>query len=266
MSSTVTRFQAPVHTFGHPEPLAQQYFDYEFTTYSVDSRSLADTDAHSYAHAKDIYNPGSSYTPYYLQNNSYASPDSPQLLFPRLTLPPSQISPHFPWYDWPSEAPANIYQESVPNPLALSYLGDGYTQPFAPSDSDSESNNQAPTQSTQVDVWSGFYLTAHQPVPPKQHSSYSELTANIDFLNRHTQPPHIDKEPLLPNFSIPKDGTVGDTISSPDDEKNPFALGFDGLPLTAFGRKVPFKAPSWPVSTLKYCEPQTWDNVWDCPG
>lgn len=44
-----------------------------------------------------------------MQSNSYASP---QLLCPRPTLPPSSslISPHFSWYDWPSEAPANVYQ------------------------------------------------------------------------------------------------------------------------------------------------------------
>ena len=33
----------------------------------------------------------------------------PQLLCPKPTLPPSQFSPHYTWYDWPSEAPANIY-------------------------------------------------------------------------------------------------------------------------------------------------------------
>ena len=49
-------------------------------------------------------------------------------------------------------------------------------------------------------------------------------------------------------MALPKDGAMGKgTISSPDLDKNPFALGFDGPPLTAFGRKVPFKPPR-PVS------------------
>jgi hypothetical protein len=47
------------------------------------------------------------------------------------------------------------------------------------------------------------------------------------------------------DFSIRKpkndDVMAKGTISSLHIEKNPFALGFDGPPLTAFGRKVPFK-------------------------
>jgi hypothetical protein len=45
-----------------------------------------------------------------MHNNNYASP---QFLSPRPTLPPSSssshFSPHFSWYDWPSEAPTNVY-------------------------------------------------------------------------------------------------------------------------------------------------------------
>lgn len=35
------------------------------------------------------------------------------------------------------------------------------------------------------------------------------------------------------------DAIAKGTISSLDVEKNPFALGFNGPPLTAYGRKVP---------------------------
>ena len=52
MASTYARYQTPVHTNGHPqrEPLAQQpYINYEFSSYSADSRSLLADDAHFYA-------------------------------------------------------------------------------------------------------------------------------------------------------------------------------------------------------------------------
>lgn len=77
-----------------------------------------------------VYKPGcSSYVPYAFEssefdetdeaqafvystthNNSFyhASP-GPQLVCPRPSLLPSQLSPHFSWDDWPSEAPANVY-------------------------------------------------------------------------------------------------------------------------------------------------------------
>lgn len=74
-------------------------------------------------------------------------------------------------------------------------------------------------------------------------------------MNSQSQPPLVHKEPSHPqNLAIPKpkkDGAITKgTISSPDLKKNPFALGFDGPPLTAFGRKVPSHAPlpvSFPV-------------------
>jgi hypothetical protein len=61
------------------------------------------------------------------------------------------------------------------------------------------------------------------------------------------QPHHVhNKSSHTQDFSIRKpkndDAMTKGTISSLDVEKNPFALGFDGPPLTAFGRKVPFKA------------------------
>ena len=39
--------------------------------------------------------------------NNYAPP---QLLSPQPTLPSSQYSSRLSWYEWPSEAPANVYQ------------------------------------------------------------------------------------------------------------------------------------------------------------
>lgn len=49
MSSTISRFQTPVHTYGQPQREPQQpYFNHEFGSYSADSsRSLADN-ANSY--------------------------------------------------------------------------------------------------------------------------------------------------------------------------------------------------------------------------
>jgi len=301
MSSTVTRLQTPVHTYGRPEREPQHpYFNYEFSSYSADPRSLAD-DVNSYVHTEDLYNPGCSYVPHaygpeyskleeteevfgYDPMQNYASP---QLLCPRPTLPPSQFSPQFSCYDWPSEAPANVYQSErsrytstshppqaeeiqhsfgnhqlmskfstqpefagpVPNPLASSYLGDGYTQPFV---MPVPSFDQVPTRSTHFNVRSG-YFSPHQPVSPEQRSSYSELAPNLNFMNNETQPRLVRKEPShTRNFSTPKpkndDAIAKGTMSSPDIEKNPFALGFDGPPLTAFGRKEPSKVPRRPVS------------------
>ena len=49
MSSTLTRSQAPVHTYGYPETEQQQpYSNHQFSSYSAESRSIAD-DADSYA-------------------------------------------------------------------------------------------------------------------------------------------------------------------------------------------------------------------------
>jgi hypothetical protein len=74
-------------------------------------------------------------------------------------------------------------------------------------------------------------------------------------MNGQTQPPLqvVHKEPSrTQDFSIAKpkndDAIAKGTISSLDLEKNPFALGFDGPPLTSFGRKVPSHA-SLPVPT-----------------
>jgi len=316
MSSTYARYQTPVHTTGHPQREPQQpYINYEFSSYSSDSRSLLADDVHSYAHAEDLYNPGCSYVPYEpecsqfeeteegfgygpIPSNNYASP---QLLCPKPILPPSQFSPHYAWYDWPSEAPANIYPaeqsryttgtshlspqtgeivhhsfgnqqfskissqpelttELIPNPLTSNHLGGRYTpQPFV---APVPSFDQVPSRSTHFNFRSGFYNTAHEPVSPEQHSSYSELAPNLKFMNNQTTtPPSLgrhhhqvhhnnNKKPSLTStsstqdFSLPAKPkndncatTAKGTILSSDIEKNPFALGFDGPPLTAFGRK-----------------------------
>ena len=100
--------------------------------------------------------------------------------------------------------------------------------------------------------WPIFQLQ-HQPVLPEQHSSYSELAPNLNFMNSQTQPPLVHKRSSHSHdfSSKPKikyDDAIGKgTISSLDLEKNPFALGFDGPPLTAFGRKVPLHSSSLPV-------------------
>jgi hypothetical protein len=72
-------------------------------------------------------------------------------------------------------------------------------------------------------------------------------------MNGQTQPPLVHKhnDPSHRHTQdLPKpknDDTIlakGTTIpSSLDIEENPFALGFDGPPLTAFGRKVTSRAP-----------------------
>ena len=49
MASTYARYQTPVHTNGHPQREPQQYINYEFSSYSADSRSLLADDAHFYA-------------------------------------------------------------------------------------------------------------------------------------------------------------------------------------------------------------------------
>lgn len=72
-------------------------------------------------------------------------------------------------------------------------------------------------------------------------------------MNNQTKPPLVRKESShTRDFSTPKpknDNAIAKgTISSPDIEKNPFALGFDGPPLTAFGRKDPSQVPRRPVS------------------
>ena len=63
------------------------------------------------------------------------------------------------------------------------------------------------------------------------------------------QSPCVRNEPSHSSTQARNDGTIAKgTISLPD-EKNPFALGFDGPPLTAYGRrKFPLKT-SYAVSS-----------------
>jgi hypothetical protein len=107
----------------------------------------------------------------------------------------------------------------------------------------------------------------HQPVLPEQRSSYSELAPNLNFMNSQTQPPLVHtSHTSTQDFSKPKpknDDAIGKgTISSLDIEKNPFALGFDGPPLTAFGRKVPWHA-SLPVPIPVPLNPSSPSNTSD---
>ena len=136
------------------------------------------------------------------------------------------------------------YVGPVPEPLASSYLGDGYTtQPFSRSGFYySESPVSQSLIKTLLQVHDPLTLLQHQPVPPEQRSTYSELAPNLNFMNSQSRPPpaSVAKDPATQDGgSVSAKGT----ISSPDIEKNPFALGFDGPPLTAFGRKVPLKVP-----------------------
>lgn len=161
------------------------------------------------------------------------------------------------------------FADSVCIPLASTYLADGCTRPFA---APIPSFDQSPTKSTHFNIQpytavsqgllkhytSDPSTLQHQlePVSPgEQQSSYLELAPNLNFMNSLTQPPLVHKLEEMSHtqdFSStrkPKNGgpIAKCTISSPEFEKNPFTLGFDGPPLTSFGRrKVPLPHASLP--------------------
>lgn len=148
------------------------------------------------------------------------------------------------------------FAETAPNlSSTLRHLGDrdGYIQqpcqqPFLVSGPSFERGNQ----STYATNHQPRYYAAHRPIAPEQRSSYSELAANLSFMNSQARPPIRKGTTPTPDHYIPNG--ISDNVKprtttpSLDPKQNPFALGLNGPPLTAIGRKVPPPPPP-PVSS-----------------